>query len=183
MSTSNGPIRVPEVPTADHRPPRLRIVEHPGTDPLDGGWWPRSRDLAVELADLVDLVDQFPARSGRIVRALVSPADWGPAPQHVPATGGDVEVGALPSADRHLLHLATADQTVLRLLVVPPDFTQDQGDEALLAAATAGNAHSAMDLLDEVTEYPDTHAKDHWTDDGEPWWGPHPVAPSFRTGR
>lgn len=92
-----------------------------------------------------------------------------------------MEVGAFPHDDDHLIHLTTSDWLVLRVLVVPPDFTDDQGDEALLAAATPGNAHSAAALLDHVTEYPDVDPRDHWSDDGESWWGPH-SAPSFRTG-
>ena len=156
------------------------MAEHPGRNHLDGGWRPKSRDLAVELADLVD---HFPTRFGRIVRALVSPADWDPTPRRIPVAGGYVKVGSLPREDTHLIHLKTSEWTVLRVLVVPPSFTPDQGDEALLAAGTLGNAHSATELLDEVTDYPDISPMDHWIDDGGPWWGPHPVAPSFRTGR
>ena len=46
--------------------------DHPGRDHLDGGWWPQSRDLAVELADLVD---HFPQAHGRIQRAVYSPPE------------------------------------------------------------------------------------------------------------
>jgi len=165
MSMSNGPLR-------------LRMAGHLGRNQLDGGWWPRSRDLAVELADLVD---HFPPRCGRIVRVLVSPPDWDPAARRIPVAGGHVKVGSFPRDDTHLIHLKTSDRTVLRVLVVPPGFTDDQGAEALLAAATRGNAHSATALLETVTEHPDIDPMDHWNDDGGSWWG-HPVAPSFRTG-
>jgi hypothetical protein len=180
MSTSNGPILVSKVPTPSRGPLRLRIAKHPGRNHLDGGWWPQSRDLPVELADLVD---HFPTQFGRIVRALVSPPDWDPSPRRIPVTGGYLKVGSFPRDDTHLIRLKTSDRTVLRVLVVPPGFTDDQGAEALLAAATTGNAHSATALLDTVTEYPDVDPRDLWSDDGGAWWGPHPVAPSFRTGR
>ena len=179
MSTSSGPFHTSEVPTPDRGVLRLRMAEHSRGNRLDGGWWPQSRDLAVEL---VDLVDQFPFRFGRIVRALVSLPDWDRAPRRIPVTGGCLKVGSFPRDDTHLIHLKTSHGTVFRVLVVPPTFTDDQGDEALLAAATAGNAHSAVDLLDEVTDYLGVHPTDHWTDDSDPWWGPHAVAPSFRTG-
>jgi hypothetical protein len=150
---------------------------HPGRDHLDGGWWPQSRDLKVELADLVD---HFPAQFGRIVRTVVSPPDWDPAPRRISvASGGYVKVGSFPRDDTHLIHLKTSDRTVLRVLVVPPGFTDDQGAEALLAAATTGNAHSATALLDTVTDSPDIDPMDHWSDDGGAGRGPHPVAPSF----
>lgn len=161
-------------------PVRLRMVEHPGRDHLDGGWWRRSRDLAVELADLVD---HFPARFGRIVHAQVWPLDWDRVPRRVGVCGGCISVESLPAEDVHLVQLTTSARTVLRVLVVPPDFTADQGDEALLAAATSGNAHSASDLLDEVTDHPDADPLDYWRDSGESWWEPHPVPPSFRRPR
>jgi hypothetical protein len=179
MSASNIPILISTDPTSRRAPLRLRIAEHLGSNHLDGGWWPQSRDLAVELADLVD---HFPARFGRIVRALVSPPDWDSTPRRIPVAGGFVKVGSFPRDDTHVIHVKTVDRTVLRILVVPPYFTDDQGSEALLAAATSGNAHSATDLLDTVTEYPDVDPVDHWSDDGGSWWEPHPVAPSFRVG-
>lgn len=179
MSTSNSPIIVPEVAVPGRAPLRLRMAEHPGSGHLDGGWWPHSRDLAVELADLAD---HFPPRSGRIVRALISPPDWDPAPRRIAVARGYVTVGSFPRDDTHVILLTTSDRTVLCMLVVPPGFTRDQGDEALLASATAGNAHSATDLLEEVTNQPATDPIDHWTDDGGSWWGRGRVVPSFRTG-
>ena len=179
MSTSNGLVLVSEIATPSRGPLRLHLAGHPGRDHLDGGWWPQSRDLTVELADLVN---HFPPQLGRIVRAVVSPPDWDPAPRRIPVAGGYVKVGSFPRDDTHLIHLKTSDRTVLHVLVVPPGFTQDQGDEALLAAATSGNAHSASDLLDEVTEYPDIDPMDHWSDDGGSWRGFHPGSPEVRTG-
>lgn len=179
MSTSNGPSIVPEVAARGRAPLRLRLAESPGSAHLDGGWWPYSRELAIELADLVD---HFPPRSGRIVRALVSPPDWDSAPRAIPVAGGIVKVGSFPRDDTHLVLLTTSDRTVLRVLVVPPGFTRAQGDEALLASATAGNAHPAAEVLEEVTDHPATDPNDHWTDDGGAWWGPGRGAPSFRTG-
>ena len=50
-----------------------------------------------------------------------------------------MKVGSFPRDDTHLIQLKTYDHKVLRVLVVPPQFTDDQGDEALLAAASPGN--------------------------------------------
>jgi hypothetical protein len=163
MSASSGPILGPAIETPSRVALRLRMAEHPGKNYLNGGWWPQSRDLTVEMADLVD---HFPAELGRIVRALVSPPDWDPAPRRIPVAGGFVKVGLFPRDDTHLIHLKTSDRTVLRVLVVPPGSSRDQGEEALLAAATAGNASSAIDLLDEVTPYPDVDPWDHWSVEG-----------------
>ena len=150
-----------------------------GADRLDGGWWPQSRDLTVELADLVD---HFPSECGRIVRAVFSPPDWDPAPRHVPVAGGHIKVGSFPRDDTHLIELKTSDRTVLHVLVVPPAFSAGQGAEALLAATTPGNAHAAGDLLSVVSEHHDADPADHWEDDGGHWWGEGQSAPSFRAG-
>jgi hypothetical protein len=164
-------------PTGARGPLRLRLAEHPGQDRLDGGWWPRSRDLAVELADLVD---HFPAERGRIMRAVVSPPDWEPAPRRIPVRRGYVKVGSFPRDDTHVVDLSMQDHSVLRLLVVPAAMTPDQGGEALLAAATPRSDHSAAAILETVSEHPDVNPERRWTDDGETWWAPHEVAPSFR---
>lgn len=177
MPTSNDPIPASVVSSPGGRL-RLRMAANAGRSHLDGGWWPHTRDLTVELADLVD---HFPPHSGRIVRALVSPPDWDPAPRRIPVARGHVKVGSFPRDDTHVIHLTTSDRTVLHVLVVPPGFTPHQGEEALLASATADNTHSVSELLDEVTDQPDTEPMDHWTDDGGPWWGSDLDAPSFRT--
>lgn len=157
MTTSTIPS-----PTTARVPLRLTLAEQPGRDVLDGGWWPQSRDLAVEIADLVD---HFPAEQARIVRVLYSPPDWDPAPRRVPVATGWVKTGAFPHDDTHLVLLttATSDRRVLRLLVVPPELTEGQGDEALLAAASRGNAHPAASLLRTVTEHPEVDPRDHWS--------------------
>ena len=138
MWTSNGSALAPAIATPSRVPLRLRMAEHPGRNYLDGGWWPQSRDLLVELADLVD---HFPAGFGRIVSATVSRPDWEVVPRHIRIAGGSMKVGSFPREDTHLVTLKTSDRAVLRVLVVPSDYLRD-GDEALLAAATIGSARS-----------------------------------------
>lgn len=177
MTTSNSPVH-PSSPARGSL--RLRMVEHPGRGRVDGGWWPRSHDLAVELADLVD---HFSARFGKVGWVSASRPDWAAAPTRVAVADGYVKVDWRPQADGHVVRLKTAERAVFYLLVVPPDFTDDQGAEALLAASTHGNKHCAADILDLVTEHPDVDPADRWTDSGATWWGPHSVAPSFRPAR
>lgn len=180
MLTPNGPIPRFVADSSSRVPLRLHMGEHPGRDRVDGAWWPQSRHLDVELADLVD---QFPAYLGRITRALFSPPDWDPAPRRIPVARGYVKVGSFPRDDTHLIQLTTSDRTVLLVLVVPPAFTASQGAEALLAASTPGNAHSAAAILEEVTDHAPVDPDDYCKDDGESWWGSNPVPPSFRTSR
>lgn len=55
-----------------HQPLRLQLSGAPGQAVLDGAWWPQSRDIDAELADLVD---HFPVATGRVARAMVLAAD------------------------------------------------------------------------------------------------------------
>ena len=160
MSTPHHPVHVPDADSPAGRPLRLLMAHRVGHDTLDGGWWPHSRDLATELPELVD---HFPAALGRVTKVFVAAPDWDDAPTSVRARHGVVEVGTLPQDGTHLIHLSTSSGTVLHVLVVPHDYTDDQGDEALLAAATKGNAHSTADLLDTVTEPPDIDRRDLWS--------------------
>jgi hypothetical protein len=173
MTTKNPILEAHRVPL------RLRMSPRPGRDRLDGGWWPQSRDLAVELADLVD---QFPPASGRVVRALYSPPDWDVSARRIPVAGGYVKVGSFPRDDTHLIQLKTSDRKVLYVLVVPPDMSQERGEGALLAAATPGrNAYEAS-LLETVTESPEVDPIRHWSDDGGSWRAPDDRPPSSRLG-
>jgi len=119
-----------------------------GEDKLDGGWWPHSRDFATEFAELVD---EFPTEHGRVVRATYSRPDWDDAPRRVDVRRGYVKVGNFPRDDTKVIYVTTSHRVVYCLLVIPPGFNESQGAEALLAAATGGNHHSAVDLLDVVT--------------------------------
>ena len=54
-------------------PLRIQLDNGYRSGPLDGGWWPQSRDLATECRDLVD---HFPHLVGRPSRLLFSRPDW-----------------------------------------------------------------------------------------------------------
>lgn len=139
MSTSNSSDHV-----QDRQPLRLSISARPGRDTLDGGWWPQSRDLAVELPDLIA---NFPDGHGRVVRAVYSPPDWDGREHRVPQPlpRGCVKVGSFPQDDTHVIDLLMTGSKRLRLLVVPAGAAD--GDAAITAASTVGNSRSAADLL------------------------------------
>ena len=158
-----APLLPPASVAEQTRPLRLALGSRNGLDRLDGGWWPHSRDLAVELRHLVE---GFPLELGRITRALYSPPDWDAPPRRVELPGGFVKVGCFPDDDTHLIVLTTSNRVVLHLLVVPTSFTEAQGTEALLAAATPRYAHSATDLLLTVTNEQDADPADVWAQDG-----------------
>ena len=62
---------------------RLRLSPSIGQGVLDGAWWPFSRDLS---AEVLDIVDHFPASFDRIRRVVYSTPDWD-APEDRDPTG------------------------------------------------------------------------------------------------
>ena len=178
MTAPKQPVRPPRNPLQD--PGVLRLcMAHPRVDHgLDGAWWPRSRNLTGELAELVD---HFPVdRCGHIVRVLVSPADWNDRPRHVLVRSGYVKVGYLPQHDdSHLIHLTTTNRTLLPVLVVPPEFTADQGDAALEGATTHRDTRSASQLIQRVTVDRPTAAWRASRGRRVSWWRPEQVASEF----
>src|SRR5690242_189832 len=105
MSTSNGHGLLTGA-ALSRGPLRLNLAEVPGSNRLDGGWWPQTGDLEMELADLVD---NFPSSSGRIVRARVSPPDWDEPARRVHVADGYLEVDSPPCDNTHMIHLMLSD--------------------------------------------------------------------------
>lgn len=138
MTTSPTSAAPPTTAPTGDRPP-LRLELHAGAKgSTDGTWWPRSRDLPTEAADLLD---HFPESAGRINRLLFSRPDWDNATEdghslhRVIARRGPVKIGSFPSDDTHLMILSMASGQRLRLDVVPSDVDEAEGDRRMRAAA------------------------------------------------
>src|SRR3978361_1889644 len=70
--------------------------------PFDGGWFPRSRDLAVEVPELVAELDRLGVR----VERFTYPLDpWLPAPRKVVVSGRIVRTGGFRSMDPQVVCL------------------------------------------------------------------------------
>jgi hypothetical protein len=100
---------------------------------LDGAWWPRSRDLLVELPALTNVLDPLWAR---ITRIAVNPTYWPVIPRKVPVDGHVVKVGWFTAEiDPHKLLLLSHDAGRWDLLVIPPE-TGAKAAARLMAAAS-----------------------------------------------
>ncbi len=157
-----APRRTQQHPPQPVRAPlRLQCGEDdPGRATLDGAWWPRSRDMGTELSDLLD---HFPSHLGRPRRALVSPPDWDRPVRRVRTADGYLEAGSFPHDDSHLVVVLTSRDQRVRFLVVPPHFSEYHAAEAMLAACTRGNTHTATQVLDEVVDQPDDDPSQVWS--------------------
>jgi hypothetical protein len=76
-------------------------------------WWPRSRDLGFEVAQLVN---QFPG--GRIVEIGYSASDWDEPARHIVTEHGRVRALRLHPNSRPGMVLRLDDDRLLRLVVV-----------------------------------------------------------------
>lgn len=117
----------------------LRVsVREATTDRIGGAWWPQSRDLWAEVADLVG---NFPDREARIVRLLYSRSDWvstvpdGQPVREVLVDGDLVKVGSLARGGRGTVVLMLATGVRLRLRVIASNA------DPVTAAGQLGDVH------------------------------------------
>jgi len=136
-SSNDGPVST----TTTSEGLRLQLSDSAPHGRVDGAWWPRSRDLQREASDLVD---HFPAASGRINRLLFSRPDWddsshdGHGVRTIRAARGRVKVGSFPSDDTHLMILTMGSGQRLKLLVIPSNTPAVEGEQRLRAMAQPG---------------------------------------------
>ena len=142
---------------------RLQLSAVPGAGPLDGAWWPRSRDLEAELADLVD---HFPAEAGYISRAIFSRPDWKTSPRKVMVGRGYLKTGSFPSDDTHVLLLKLSSGEQLKVFVVPPDTAADAARDLMATATASTNRRTGPELLARAREGGSGDSAGHWNDDG-----------------
>ncbi|RSM87415.1 hypothetical protein DMH04_10275 [Kibdelosporangium aridum] len=100
---------------------------------FDGGWWPRSPDLTVELPILVRAL--IP-RLGLVRRIGYNPDTWGLLPRHITVDGHPTRLEGFTRLDPYSLRITGMTRRMLCLLVVPPDADEHFGHSALTAACT-----------------------------------------------
>jgi len=122
--------------------PRLRLKpEAPVSGYVDGGWWPRSRDLAAELPAMIA---ELGARIGPVTRVSFHLGGWDPAPRRLPS-GPRLE--GFRTTDPRTVTVVDRSGTRLVLLVVPAPTDGPAAETALDASARADDRHSPADLL------------------------------------
>jgi hypothetical protein len=123
----------------------LRADAGTGGSGFDGAWFPRSRDLTVEVPELIAELDRRGVRIERFTYALDA---WSPAPRKVVVQGRTVRTGGFRSMDPGIVCL-TWDGGSKRadLLVVPPETDVLTGARALRLAVRRGLPRSPQMVL------------------------------------
>jgi hypothetical protein len=110
---------------------------------VDGGWWPRTRELPAELPELQAVLAD---RLGPIERVSYRLSDWEQAERRIVVDGALVHLGGYLGRPVGTVDVIAASGRVT-LLVVPPDTAPGAAHRALGAAAQPGNADRVADLL------------------------------------
>jgi Family of unknown function (DUF5994) len=119
--------------------PRARSSGH-----LDGGWWPQSRDLSLELPALADVLA---VRLSTVRRVDFARASWAPAPPSITVNGHTIGLEGSDVQDENLLHVIGRDGRRVILLVVPPDAGDTAGHSAIVTAGRRGYPDTPPEIL------------------------------------
>lgn len=126
------------------RLPRLALEPTMAHDGLfDGAWWPRSRDIAAELPDLITALT---LHLGRVLRVALDAEGWDDAPRSVTVHADAVRIGWFASSPG-TISLSCGLQDHCLLLVVPPETSSRTAAAAMAGAAESGNHTPAAELL------------------------------------
>jgi hypothetical protein len=138
----------------------------PATGHVDGAWWPRSRDLAVEPPALAEVLA---VRLGRVERVAYALSAWDPAPRRLEVDGVRVRLEGFTYQDQNITYVTGSNRGRISLLVVPPVMADSAGHDALMTAARRGNADRPEEIL-AASNLPTPRladdAEDRWEGDG-----------------
>lgn len=123
---------------------RLRGESATTESAFDGAWWPRSRDLATELPELVAALQLLGVRMERFTHPV---EPWGPVDRKVVVNGRVVRTGAFRNMDAQLVSLTVDGGRRLDLLVVPPEADALTGVRALRMAGLRDERSTPQRLL------------------------------------
>ena len=137
--------RLPESPVRDRAPGsetadqserwRLKPAAADPTGVVDGGWWPRSNDLAAEIPELLAAVAP---RVGRVERVTYRIGEWAPVGRRITVDGGVVRFGGFHSQPANTVDLVSRTQR-LSVLVVPSSTDPAEAEQAMAKAADGGD--------------------------------------------
>jgi hypothetical protein len=126
----------------------LRLRLKPQADPtghVDGSWWPRSRDLAQELPELLRVLA---VRLGRIQRVVYRVREWAAAPAQALIGGHRVLLDNSNLQPQDTIRLEGQHGKRHTLFVVPPYGSPHFAHEAMMVAAARNDKTTVAQLLE-----------------------------------
>lgn len=110
---------------------------------LDGAWWPRSRDITVELPKLITALTEH---LGPVQRVGLDASAWDDLPTRLTIDGRIVHIDSSRIGDDTAM-ITRGDRDHFSLLVVPPHADPDAAHAAMARAVRADNATQAGQIL------------------------------------
>ena len=124
--------------------PRLRLKPaHRSAGVVQGGWWPLTNQLYIEVGLLLAALS---SRSGTIERVVYDESSWASAALRMEFRGHSV-ILAPTDATPNTLTVSGNKFGTLVLLVVPPDTDPTAAHAAVMAAADPDDVSTAEELL------------------------------------
>jgi|SRR5690349_18814745 len=124
--------------------PRLRLKPaHRSAGVVQGGWWPRTDQLYIELRLLLAALS---SRSGTVERVIYDESSWASASLRMEFRGHSVILEP-SNTSANTLTVSGKKFGTLVLLVVPPDTEPAAAHTAVMTAADPGDASTAEQLL------------------------------------
>ena len=139
--------RRPTLTTAGQQPRGPRLAMKPTGSMrgcVDGGWWPRSDDLAAEFPDLASALAPWVGPVSRVSYHLNT---WGTVPRKVPVQSRIVRFEGFRSMSPNTVVVIGEDSRRISLLVVPPSVTGGAARAALRSAAGHDSTVTVADIL------------------------------------
>ena len=123
---------------------RLRLRANLGSGFVDGGWWPRSGDLSVELPPL--LMAMWSA-GHQVYRVTYDVASWDRSSRRMTVAGRRVKVDGYRSDTGTLSLVDLSGWKRIDLVVIPPVTDAQVAHRALALAGLDGDLHRAPEIL------------------------------------
>jgi Family of unknown function (DUF5994) len=113
---------------------------------VDAAWWPRSRDLTVELPPLLEVL----WTAGRdIYRVLYLLDFWEPAPRHLTLEGRNVRLGGFRRQDPLMVGFVDAwGRERIDMLLIDPGTEREVALRALALASRADGSEGAKRIME-----------------------------------
>jgi hypothetical protein len=167
MTSASITRSAPQSAPSDNEHLRLRLKPRGSvTGFVDGGWWPRSRDLPAELPALLAVLA---VRLGPVESVSYNLDAWGPTPRKITLDGRLVRLAGYRSQHPATIDVLGAGHRVT-LLVVPPEATPAAAHGSLMAAGRRANTDQIDALLlagdAESADDADEVAQQRWDLDG-----------------
>jgi hypothetical protein len=148
---------------------RLKLKpKAPATGSVDGAWWPRSRDLSIELPALLAVLA---IRLGGVERVSHNLTTWHAIPRRLNVNGRQLRLGGFHAQHPHTVDVIGTNGARLTLLVLPPTTDPVAAHRTLITASRRDNVDSIDRLLTATTEPEratsnDPAAVERWEVDG-----------------